>query len=167
MPNWCEGVLKLRGIKKDLLSFAKNVFARHMYGASIIDDSVEIPLDMSINKYGDVFIPLSIKDDRDWIWFKDSKRMFPTKDIEWHLWNDDTDEEYVVELDVKQAWDIDTDYLLTLARTYNLDIKITAFELGMRFTREVEIVDNKVIRDKKTEYGDEYDWEVYDSRLGG
>lgn len=41
MPNWCKGVLKVRGKKKDLLNFLNNGIERWGYPRDANDDYVE------------------------------------------------------------------------------------------------------------------------------
>lgn len=171
MPNWCEGVLKLRGKVKDLKKFALNGLERYWY-KSFEEGNVKIDLDAEIDEYGGIFIEKRTKVENDthsWVYFKDSKRMFLNKNLEWHFQEEDEEKVEYVCLDIKQAWDIEADDLLKISKEYNLDLKITAFECGMIFTRNVEIVDGQVIVDEEKKYKncDEYFWEVYDPRLGG
>ena len=166
MPNWCEGILKLRGKKKNLIKFVENTLIRYIDNIETYKTE-EIPLEASINEYGGFFVPASTKLNRDWIYFKDSKRMFVTSYIDWDFYEEKENHIYIQQIDVKQAWNINSEYLLKIAQDYDLDIKIMAFEKGMQFTREIEIIDGKIINDIKTEYGNEYKWKVYDFRLGG
>ena len=170
MPNWCEGILKLRGSKKDLVDFALNVLKRYGYldNNDYVTGASELPLNPEIDGY-DLFIENKSMIENtprySWIYFKDSKRVFLNENLDWGFYGGENTI-YVQVLDIKQAWDIDTEYLLKLAQEYHLDVKFNGFEMGMQFTREIEIVDNQVISDTTTEY-DDYEWEVYDPRLGG
>lgn len=170
MPNWCEGVLKLRGKRRDLKNFALNGLERYWH-KSFEEGSVKIDLDAEINEYGGIFIEERTKVDStySWVYFKDSKRMFLNKNLEWHFQEEDEEEIEYVCLDIKQAWDIEAEDLLRISKEYNLDLKITAFECGMIFTRNVEIIDGQIIVDEEKKYKnwDEYFWDVYDPRLGG
>ena len=163
MPNWCEGILKLRGNKKDLVNFVMNVLERYVYKSSSNElCSVEV----SYDDFGELEIELN---DDSYIYFKNSRRVFLTQAVSWYFntKRDDPDgEQYIQLLDIKQAWDIDTDYFVKLSMLYRLDIKIDAFELGMQFTRHIEIIQGDIVRDDTQKYNN-YDWEVYDPRLGG
>lgn len=168
MPNWCEGIMKLRGNKENLLKFALEELIR-----------VERKSFFEINHkklFGEDFdytdYQLYVDNEKQDIWFKNSRRMFITQNIDWwfdNAFNVREEENYIQCLDIKQAWDIDVDDLLKIAQEYNLDIKVIAFESGMQFHREILIENGKLEKNITKQYDNtkEYEWEVYDPRLGG
>ena len=171
MPNWCEGVLKLRGLKKDLLNFAFNNLERYWYDGT---QNAQIPLIENVD-YTDFEITIpehTIMEGRhSWVYFKNSKRMFLEKDLHWWFetnLNEEDKDIYTKVIDVRQAWDLDVDYLQKISQEYNLDVKITGFESGMCFIRDIEIIRGTIFKNEEKNYKwQEYEWEVYDPRLGG
>jgi len=165
MPNWCEGVLKVRGKKKELLNFINSGIIRYGYPRDELDDYTQYPLDVKIDKYGDLFINETDDKNHSWLYFKDSRRLFIEKDVNWLFW-DEEDEEHIQCLDIKQAWRIEPYYLIEISKKYNVDFRVMAFECGMCFSQEIEIIKGELTLYKENQY-DDYNWEVYDPRLGG
>lgn len=166
MPNWCEGVLKVRGKKKDLLNFVCNGLERRGYPEDSHYEYTKYPLNEQIDEYGDIFINHTDKEHHSWLYFKNSRRLFIEDNIEWNFYGDE-DEEQIQVLDIKQAWRLEPDYFIDLSEIYNIDFKMMGFECGCCFTQEIEVVKGNLILDKVNEYQEKYNWEVYDPRLGG
>lgn len=162
MPNWCSGVLKVRGKKKDLLNFIQNGIEEVIYiNGKLTSKSVDFQLD----EFGDLYINLTRKD----IYIKDTRRCFIIDDIEWH-WDDnnktDLEKTYIQCLDVHQAWYLEKENFKEISKQYNIDFRIIGFECGMQFTQEIEVKNGDITLYKESKY-DDYEWEVYDPRLGG
>lgn len=68
--------------------------------------------------------------------------------------------------DFKSAWDINTDHLRIISRLYDIDFKIYAFEGGMQFNKDIEIIKGKIIKDEEIRFNN-YIWECIDPELGG
>lgn len=167
MPNWCSGVLKVRGKKKDLLNFLNNGIERYGYSRDANDEYTKYPLDAQIDEYGDVFCEETDSEHNSWLHFKDSRRLFIDNNIEWYFSSDDKEDIQV--LDIKQAWDVDTNYFVKISKKYNVDFKLKCFEQGCQFVREIEVIKGNLKKDKTKEYKSykNYAWAVYDPRLGG
>ena len=161
MPNWCQGVLKVRGKKRNLIKFINNV--------------LEIPnrKDMFMNikpisdEYGDLFLTVTCFDT---IHFKDTRRCFLIKNIEWH-WdsvneNDGLDNVYVQCLDIQQAWYLETQQFVAWSKEFKVDFKIRGYEKGGQFTQEIIVENGNLIKNEEKKYKN-YEWEVDDPRLGG
>ena len=162
MPNWCQGVLKVRGKKKDLLNFIKNGIEEAVYqNGEIVSKSI----DLKVDKFGDIHFNLDKKD----IYVKDTRRMFIVDDFEW-CWNDNSEEDleetYIQCLDIRQAWAFSPENFLRVAEKYDIDMRAQGFECGCTFSQIIEIVDKKITKNEEITY-DDYNWEVYDPRLGG
>lgn len=153
MAKWCVGTLKIRGKKDNVANFmlnnfkiveedfsSKNYFEKHDLDKTIhIKDTIYIDgLDAQL-KNGQLID----------FWFYNSQ-----EDIK------------VLHLEVEFRYDIVADDLLKLAKKYNLDFKIYAFECGFEFNRDVEIVNNQIIKDEKIKFND-YEWECICPTLGG
>ena len=171
MPNWCKGVLKVRGKKEDLLNFLNDGFRRYGYSKEPVENyapilKVEYPLNINKDEFGNILLYETDKENNSWLYFKDSHRCFVTENIEWYLDDIDDEDISINYIDIKQAWDLDSDYFKEISKKYNIDFRILGFEAGMLFTHEIEIIDGQITLDKKLKYYD-YEWEVCDPRIGG
>ena len=146
MPNWCEGTLKIRGTAKQVLAFVKTAFEAGEY---MIDDN------------NDLYLFVSLKDNA---WLKGSKWAFCSGYIEIETASED--EKGVAAINFMQAWNIRTEDLLRLAKETGVDLKIYAFEQGVQFNRDIEIVDGEVIKDDVIKF-DNYLWDCICPLIGG
>lgn len=155
MPNWCEGELKIRGKADNLKKFVLNGL---------------IP----VNCFGQKLEKLKVKNVSESLekvesesncWIEGTYRGFVEK---FELWLDGLDDEYnnILFFNSLFAWDVNANELLEIAKKYNVDIKIFAFERGMQFNRDIEIVNGKIIKDDEIKY-DDYAWECPCADLGG
>ena len=69
-------------------------------------------------------------------------------------------------MDFQSAWGIDTDSLREISKKYNIDFKIYAFECGMEFNQDIEIIKGKTIKDDEIKFND-YLWECICPDKGG
>ena len=56
--------------------------------------------------------------------------------------------------------------MLEICKQYNVDMKIYAFECGVRFNQDIEIVDEKIVRNEIIKFED-YEWECINPIIGG
>ena len=178
MPNWAEGVLKIRGTKQQIVDYLEEYLkAVDWLGITTFD------LNTTISDFGIVIEPdptsYQIDEDRknflanrkpvpSHFWFKGSQRAFiENTKLDFDFWTDDPEEEIIITLnDFKQAWSINANDFVDGSKKHGIDIKIFGYELGMQFTQEIEIVKGEITIDKNTTY-DSYDWEVQFNGLGG
>ena len=162
MPNWCEGVLKIRGKKKNLIDFFQNGIVEFIYDN---DFTIKyIPLALKFDSEYDS-ISFNSKNGHD-LYVYGTSRMF-LKNLSFEFYFDEDEEVYnIFAIDVMQAWRIKSDDLVKISKKYGVDFRIKAFEKGIQFSQEVEVIDGKITIDTEIEYKN-YQWEVYDPRLGG
>lgn len=146
MPNWCEGVMKLRGSKDDILSFLEDGIE-----GCFNDSSVKI------DEFGEEVNILHTH------WIKHSERAFIDEQT---VYIPEEEDPVVLTLKIRQAWDFAVADFVKIAKKFNLDIRLFGWERGVQFSREILIVDNNVIKDRTYKYSD-WDWEVPFSDLGG
>lgn len=163
MPNWCKGVLKIRGKKENLINLIQNEIERYGF-PSTPDSYTKYPLDLKIDEYGDIFVDHTDNEHHSWLYFKDSRRLFVEENIEWFFSNDE--EEEIQALDIKQAWNLESEYFAELSKKYNVDFRMTGFECGCCFIQEIEVIKGKITIDNATQ-PENYSWIAYDPRLGG
>lgn len=166
MPNWCKGVLKARGKKKDLLNFLNNGIERCGYPIDANYDYTKYPLGVKIDDWGCYFVEKTDSEHDSWLYIKDSRRCFIEENIEWYLEDLEDNDEEICYLDIKQAWRLEPDYFKEISKIYNVDFRIMGFECGMQFVQEIEVIKGNITLNKVTKY-DDYNWEAYDPRLGG
>jgi hypothetical protein len=115
-----------------------------------------------LNEYGN---ELYLELDKN-IHLKDTRRGF-IKACEWgypcHINEDNIG---VLAINYKQAWSIIPEDFVNLSYKYHLDFKIYAFELGMEFNIDMEVINGKIEKFKEIAF-DSYDWECINPLLGG
>lgn len=80
----------------------------------------------------------------------------------------DEDDDFIqtIAIDVEFAWAISSDELLKVCQKYHVDMRIYAFERGMEFNLEIEIINGKVTKDSYFAFQD-YTWECICPHVGG
>ena len=162
MPNWCEGMLKIRGKQEDVF----NLLAENLQvWKTIIIKEPKFDMREEIDKEAIV-----INKEEESIWVKKTAHIKGThrnfvepNDI--NVWKDE-DGNACIAIEFKGAWGIDSEPYIKLAKEYNVDIKIEAFERGMEFSQYILIENGELKEDKKIEY-DDYVWDCVMPNLGG
>ena len=169
MPNWCEGVLKIRGPKENHEKFFKEGLEGFRYGEN--HENVSVPIKEFY--YDDGESPMFCEVVGKWIWIKDTSRAFIDFDnhyeISYLLYEGDNEADYISVLPFKQAWGVDYTEFAALAKKYELDMRIFAVEQGMGFWCEADITRTGDITVKETGSGGyhEFMWDCPYPILGG
>lgn len=162
MPNWCEGVLKARGKKKDLFKFLNYGIERLNYKKGPDFSLEEIPLGLKVDEeFGEYELT---EESIGWLHIKDTRRCFLDS---LHWWLPDDEEEVVIRcIDIKQAWRLEVEQFANISRKYHIDFKIKGYESGGQFSQEFEILDGNITKYEEKQY-ENWWWDVDDPRLGG
>lgn len=150
MPNWCEGTLKVRGSKEDIINFLKNGIKPMGH----FSDSEEAEI-----KEEEYF--MIVRTGKSGFYLNDSRRGFIEEDEICFDYEQD-----VLALDYKQAWGIDADELANISKSYNVDFKIYAYERGMEFNQNIEIHKGEIVKNEEIKFQD-YTWECTNPNIGG
>lgn len=153
MPNWCEGVLKLRGKKENIDTFFSEAI-QPCGGIHENDLNFFINIDMQ-----DEYTSICIKSEA---WIKDTRRAFV---LPYDIFYENR-EALIVCFPFEQAWDVATEDLIGISKTYDLDVRAYAFESGMGFCREVEVINGEVTIDSTITYSNWW-WECPCPLTGG
>ena len=133
MPNWCEGMLKIRGKQEDvfnLLTDNLQVWKTIIVKEPKFDMREELDREaIKIDREdGTIYVD-------DTAHIKGTRRNFvEPDDIDVLKRKDGT---ACVAVDFKAAWDVESEPYVELSKAYNVDIKIEAFERGMEFSRYI------------------------------
>lgn len=171
MPNWSEGVLKVRGTKEQIENFIRNGIAYEDYkfefgtdkqgNRGLVEKSV--PRDCPIEIGED---EITVKNTMD-LYIKDTRRMFVnSKDIYAYFRNSKEENKYIICIDFRQAWAVQASSLQAISKKYGVDFKVFATEQGMEFCQDIEIVNGEIITDNDITF-DDFQWEAPDPRIGG
>jgi hypothetical protein len=154
MPNWCAGTLKVRGKIEDLKKF---VLEGLQPVGFLGDDKPALELDHLGNcSYKGI------------CWIENTNRGFVDNPEIYFCDYEREDEPQVICLDASFAWAIDAEQLQKTCIKYNVDMKIYAFEGGMEFNQDIEIVNGEVLCDKEITFKDkDYLWECICPTMGG
>lgn len=149
MPNWCEGTLKVRGKEKDLKRFVLeglrpvSFFGEYQEKLQFDGSMIESKIDCHI---------------------ENTRRGFVENLYEW--FDKEDDEIDIICLETRFAWGIEASKLLETCKKYNVDMRIYAFEQGMEFNQNIEIINGQIIKDEEIKFGD-YRWECICPNMGG
>ena len=162
MPNWCEGMLKIRGKQEDVF----NLLADNLQvWKTIIIKEPKLDMREEIDKEA---IVVDKEEESIWVkktaYIKGTRRNF-VEPNEIGVWKG-KDGNACIAVEFKAAWDVESEPYIKLSKAYNVDIKIEAFERGMEFSRYILIENGNLKEDKETEY-DDYVWECVMPNLGG
>lgn len=151
MPNWCVGTLRVRGKQKDLQNFVLN-------GLKPCDPFKKEHAKLELDEFGYV-------DCNEKCWIEGTRRGF-VYDLDVCFEEDDDDFIQTIALDAEFAWAISSDELLEICQKYYVDMRIYAFERGMEFNLEIEIINGKITKDSYFAFQD-YTWECICPHMGG
>lgn len=165
MPNWCEGYLKIRGKKKDLINFIENEIVL-IKRESIISEQKLVDIKMQDDGLCECFFKYN-KSYNEFLYLKNTRRFFVESE-ELSFYHDGNDDDICnITLWIKQAWGIDIQTLLVEhGKKYSLDFNIFASENGMEFEQYITIVDGKLLKDEVRKY-DDFGFEAVNPNLGG
>lgn len=160
MPNWAVGDLKIRGKKDVIISFMQAEI--HAYDYSGKRTSREIEEDF------ENYFSISTNPKKGLLWIDALGRCMLS---ETHIWFEFFNEraggkEILVLADVQFAWDIDVSKLLLASKAYDLDFHIYAFERGMQFNRNVEIISGEIVKNEEIKFNN-YEWDCICPSKGG
>ena len=164
MPNWCKGNLKIRGKKGNIIKFLTE-------GTSLLDglwEPKEIKPEVEINDCDELEIKnIDRQKGIETIYIKGTRRNFidPVEDFI-YIHDIDEEEQIICLKNFKAAGGIDADALRIISARYDIDIKIYAFEAGMEFNQDIEIIKGKIIKDDEIKF-ENYQWECIEPNIGG
>lgn len=150
MPNWCEGTLKVRGNKDDIINFLKNAIKSVGFFGDKDEPEIEENEDY-----------LLVKTSKDNFYLNGTRRGFIEENTIWFEY-----EREILALEYRQAWGISASELAEISKQYNIDIKIYAYECGMEFNQDIEIHKGEIIRDEEVEF-ENYMWDCTNPNIGG
>ena len=183
MPNWIEGTLKIRSKDiNNIKNFLKEAVGYCCFSCPLSREEKdkcyethykERPCKTNENvKPFNKNVKYESCNDGDYVILKDllyvadgPSRAFINKENE-------TNEEYIniespiLIMRVQQAWGFDSEGWLTLAKKYNIDIRMYGIEQGMEFVQELEIVNGEITLEREIHY-DDWDWQCPFPRMGG
>lgn len=170
MPNWCEGVLKVRGPIENVTKFLLEGIDYNDYqytphvnvDGTVSLEETAIPREGVTKEIDDQSVYITNPGE---LYIKDTRRMFIASDV--------IDSNVIqrgntslVFIDVKQAWYVGAKDLAEISKKYGVDFRIFATESGMEFCQEIEVLDGEITIDREVPYGD-FMWEAPDPRIGG
>lgn len=155
MPNWCEGVLKIRGDARDIKKFMHEgleVYNRCEDGSVFgepprYDDWGDL---LNVGKHGYIYV-------------LGTRRGFIEQLLS--CWDDENDKELA--LLYKQAWKIEAEELQEIAKKFKLNMRIQGYECGVEFMQDVEVNDEGSLIRNDVLTCEDYFWQCPFPTLGG
>lgn len=164
MPNWCEGTLRLRGTKQNIIAFLENEL--EMLGPYNDEKRDYDILDMKIVDHDGMDWQEFVypKKDAVDIYIKGTHRNFLTNLYDMYLKPEGVCS--VCLNNFRAAWWMDPVPYMAFSKKYGIDIKLTGSEQGMRFEQIIEIAEGNLVRDDELKYKD-WAWEAMFPNMGG
>lgn len=165
MPNWCKGVLKVRGSAENVSKFLLEGIDYNDYqytpliskdGTTTLEETA-IPRGTVKKEIDDQGVCITCTEG---LYIKDTRRMFISSD-EIDCYRTD-----LIFIDIEQAWYIEAKDLAKISSKYGVDLRIFATESGMEFCQEIEVINGEITIDREVPYSD-FMWEAPDPRIGG
>lgn len=154
MPNWCNGTLKVRGKIEDLKRFV-------LEGLQPVGFLGEKKPPLKFNEYSNCEYDGTC-------WIENTHRGFVDDPEIYFDEYEEEDEPQIICLESRFAWSIEAEQLQETCIKYNVDMKIYAFERGMEFNQDIEIVNGEIIRNEKIDFKNkDYLWECICPTMGG
>lgn len=153
MPNWCMGTLKIRGKQKDVKRFV----LEGLRPVDFFGNEKEPPL--NLNKYNNVSSNYSC-------YIEGTCRGF-VEDLDVYFDGNENAENIICKaVEAKFAWGIDATEFVEISKKYGVDFRIHAFERGMEFNQDIEIIAGEIVKDEEIKFND-YTWECICPNIGG
>ena len=169
MPNWCEGKLKVRGKKENIMKWLSECVAvwepdvekgKPLYDALVYKKD-ENGVSFACNEELDEF-HISVKQDAH---IEGTRRNFVKKYENDFLFGAEDGKDVIV-LPVKAAWALESEPYEEMSKKYGLDFRFYGYECGMEFNQEIEVINGETTVDREIQF-DDYYWECPDPMLGG
>lgn len=163
MPNWCEGYLKIRGKKKDLINFIESEFVIAK-SESVISEIEYIDIKMEDDGLGECRFEHESSYLKK-LKLKNTRRFFiKSEELSFYYHEDEV---CYLTLEIKQAWCIDVQELLVEhSKNYHVDFNIYASESGMEFEQYITVVNGELVKNEEKVYID-FCFEAINPELGG
>lgn len=162
MPNWAEGVLRIRGTRESIEKFLDNNLNVYIFlpqkGGGVKEFPLpkdELEIEMDVDKVS--ISETALKPYYSSYYVEGTRRGFilPSE-------SDIIDSEkaglVVIALNYRQAWTVKAIDLLFICRKWGLDMAIFAAEKGGKFAQNILIEDGTIMKDDTIWY-DDFMWE--------
>lgn len=163
MPNWCEGYLKIRGKREDLINFIENEILLMNY---IDADNIE-EQNIKLEFYDFEYFFGYDKNERQYLYLKNSNRFFIEDESIRFQYDERENALHYLMLHIRRAWSVKNEKMLIEdSKKYHLDFNVYATERNMEFEEYITIIDGEITRNETKEYDDFY-FEAINPELGG
>lgn len=162
MPNWCEGTFRARGklenIKRFILEGIEAAANDVCRIKEIEPESSDCKASFEVESYYGM------------LWLKDTKRQFiePREKSILNIYDVPGKTGIGIFMEpFKGAWAINEEDMMTIAKDYQIEVKVNGYEMGGRFEQTVEVDAHGIFRERKYKYYVDYDWDCPMPLLGG
>nr|DAX80802.1 MAG TPA: hypothetical protein [Caudoviricetes sp.] len=163
MPNWCEGYLKIRGKREDLINFIENEILLMNY---IDSDNIEEE-NIKLEFYDFEYFFGYDKSERQYLYLKNSHRFFIEDESIRFQYDERESAPHYLLLHIRRSWSIKNEKMLVEdSKKYHLDFNVYATERNLEFEEYITIIDGEITRNETKEY-DDFRFEAINPELGG
>ena len=172
MPNWIEGTFRARGSKENVTKFIMEGLQPVL--TFLGNEKIKRKIELDDDCYIEISFELDKQDENskkkhpDELYIPHTKRSFIQLEygcISVHKCEKSND--FVFATNYKSAWVIDTEAIASVAKEFQIDIRVNGYEKGMEFEQLVEVNRRGVTKcDSFIQYED-YTWQCPMPLFGG
>lgn len=152
MPNWARGTLRIKGKLDDIKRFV----CEELVCVNSAGEEQAAP------EWEESYSFYELKVYSNFLWLRNSRRHFIEPEDGMLIDKNSG----VLCMQFKAAWCIEAKALLEHAKKHNLDMRIYAFEQGVQFNQEIEIINGEITKDRVIKF-DDYQWDCICPYEGG
>lgn len=167
MPNWCEGKLKVRGEKENIVKWLTECVAVWNPdvedGKPLYDALIFRKYESGVSyTYDDDELHVCVKQEA---YIAGTRRNFVQKCGKDFFFGAKDGKDIIV-LPVQAAWAFESEPYEEMSKQYGLDFRLYGYECGMEFNQEIEVVNGKTTINREITF-ENYYWECPDPEMGG
>ena len=173
MPNWIEGTFRCRGSKENITKFImEGLQPISNFGC---DEKLQREIEIDDDDYIEIIFTLNEQDENqkrkhpNTLYIPHAKRNFVELEGFGYISANrcKKSNDFVFATNFRGAWSIDTEAIVSVAKEFQIDIRVNGYERGVEFEQLFEVNRNGVIKcESCIEYID-YTWECPMPLLGG
>lgn len=172
MPNWIEGTFRARGSKENVIKFIME--GLQLAPNFLRDEKIKRKIELDDDCYIEISFELDKQDENskkkhpDELYIPHTKRTFIQLEYGRIFVHEcEKSNDFVFATNCKSAWAIDTESIASVAKEFQIDIRVNGYEKGMEFEQLVEVNRRGVTKcDSFIQYED-YTWQCPMPLLGG
>lgn len=172
MANWIEGTFRARGSKENVTKFIME--GLQPVSSFLCNEKIKRKIELDDDDYIEISFELdkqdenSKKKDPDELYIPHTIRNFIQLEYGCiSVYKCKKNNDFIFATNYKGAWAIDTEAIASVAKEFQIDIRVNGYEKGMEFEQLVEVSRNGTVKCESFIQYSDYVWECSMPLLGG